>query len=840
MDTKSRNIKDGDRFLEADCERFEFKTLFDNSPHATVVFNDHMKMIECNQAAIDFLGFPNREEMDTGFIDAMTKSIPAFQSTGKASIPLMDRLKSASVSGQIQFDTELYLHGAIHSISVIMKRIPYKDSFVITVYLVDLKEIYDAKNALQQRDRLLVAVNSAASMLMDDNSSDMHEKITSALEVLARAVNVDRAYIWRNRNEDGEIYSAQISVWQRNGNTTELIERPFTEILNQLNASFPGVTNRTGGQVFYHNVNAEAVDGIKSLLVTPMTMNGNLWGFITFENFTDERIFTEEEKNIISSGGLFIASALQREEMMKNLIQTKEEALLSSMAKSEFLSRMSHEIRTPMNAIIGMSAIAERTSDIKRIRECLSRINDSSRQLLSIINDVLDMSKIESGKFEISENEFSFDKMLEHVINVVHVKLEEKNQEFSLNFLNQFDRTVITDELRLTQVLINLLTNAIKFTPDFGKIKMRISMLKTDDETALLHFEIQDNGIGISKEQQKKLFQSFEQVSGIARQFGGTGLGLVICKKITNLMGGDIWVESELGKGSRFIFEVRVRFGGEDKKYDDQIDTDIRILVVDDSKDAIEYFRNILSGFSMHCDTASSGPEALLLIRKAVENDEPYDIIFLDWNMPIMSGMETAREAMTIKGEHGVIVMISVTDRSDIENQMKSLGITNFLPKPVLPSMLYDKIMQNCGVKKSRFNALSVNKIKKYDWSNKRLLIVEDIDINSEILTSLLEDTGVSFGYSKNGLNALEKFMAGEKYDLVLMDIQMPVLNGLEATRRIRALGGYCAEVPILAMSANAFKEDVEISLNAGMNGHIAKPIEVDVLMRVLSGYLDN
>jgi signal transduction histidine kinase/CheY-like chemotaxis protein len=698
-------------------------------------------------------------------------------------------------------------------------------------YIVDMSKTV-------RHGRLLAAVNEVAAMFMAAaDETKAPDKIADALRILSLSINVDRAFLWRNDEEDGVLYSTQLAAWRCRGEAPPLRRLPFDNVLRDM----PGI--RRDGLIDTINVKAsdlppgavdsQATAGMKSLLVTPIILAGRAWGFITFEDYTQERLFEREEEDIIMSGGMLIASSLVRAEMVESLIKAREEALASTNAKSEFLSRMSHEIRTPMNAIIGMAAIARKSADMERVLQCLNRIDDSSRQLLSIINDVLDMSKIESGKFEISVNEFSFEKMLEHVVNVMQVKLDEKHQEFRLVCENFFRRNMIADELRLSQVLINLLTNAIKFTPDYGKIAV-FAGTEGSGDSSVLRVRVKDNGIGISAEQKSKLFNSFEQADGsITRQFGGTGLGLAICKKIINLMGGDIWVESEPGCGASFIFEIEVRWGDQIDYTRKNISDNLRLLVVDDSDEVLDYFTNMLMGFSMTCDTASSGTEALRLVR----GQKPYDIVFLDWSMPVMNGLETAREIISLTDGASEIVMISVVDRSDIREKMDEIGIKHFLPKPILPSMLYDKIVQISGTEARARKTQLIEEV--HDWSGHAVLLVEDIAINREIIIALLEETGLNIKCAENGLEAVRCFEAGEHFDLVLMDVQMPIMDGLAAARHIRALPArHAREVPIVAMTANAFKEDVDQCIKAGMNNHVAKPVEVDMLMRVLTEYL--
>ncbi|MDL2233856.1 response regulator [Ruminococcaceae bacterium OttesenSCG-928-L11] len=514
-----------------------------------------------------------------------------------------------------------------------------------------------------------------------------------------------------------------------------------------------------------------------------------------------------------------------------------KQANQASQAKTDFLSRMSHEIRTPMNAIIGMTEIAKKSDEPERVQYCLSRIERASHQLLGLINDILDISKIEANKLEIVRTEFDFEKMLQTVYNMVQPRVEEKKLNFSFDLEGMLDRRVLSDELRINQVITNLLSNAVKFTPEGGEISVRIRFQQRTDTGALLRVEVKDTGIGISPEEQDKLFQAFEQADGsITRRFGGSGLGLAICKRIMGLMNGRIWVESETGKGACFLFEVPVQFGEmltEEPR--PEADTrEIRVLVIDDSEDVLEYCRHLLGQFHMECDTANSGQAALRLTRQTY-----YDIIFVDWKMPGMDGIETARAIRRWTSPDTIVILISVADWSDIKPQANSIGVTHFLPKPLLPSTLYNTIVNLTGASSVRPDHDQL--AEKHHWENKSILVAEDIEINREILCTLLEPTGVAIECVENGDEATRRFAENpDKYDLILMDVQMPVMDGYEATRRIRGQDSDEARlVPILAMTANAFQEDVQRCLAAGMNGHVAKPLDVNELLSQMAGYLN-
>lgn len=529
-----------------------------------------------------------------------------------------------------------------------------------------------------------------------------------------------------------------------------------------------------------------------------------------------------------------------RKRIQQDLEVAKSEAEKASTIKSDFLSRMSHEIRTPLNAIMGMTAIALKTNDTAKIHQYLAKVDYSSQQLLSLINDVLDMAKIESGKFEIAIHEFHFEEMLQNVINVVRVRLDEKRQDLYLDIPVAYPRKMLSDGLRLSQVLINLLTNAIKFTPENGKIAVRIEERTLDPDTSILHVEVQDNGIGIQEEKLQTLFNPFEQADGgITRKYGGSGLGLSICEKIVSLMDGNIRVESRFGHGSTFIFEVKVGWGEDVATHQLQImPQDLRVLVVDDCEDTLDYFSRILKGIPLHFDAVSRVPQALRLMDRALADGDPYGVIFLDWHMPGLDGRETAYKLRERAPDSVIVILISATEWTEVEQDMTAINVTDFLPKPVLPSVLPDTLVQLSGqaVKSEKTNDST------YDWREKRILLVEDIELNREIILSILEETGVAIDCACDGRQAVTQFQdTNGAYDAILMDMQMPVLDGLGATREIRALSHPRAQrVPIIAMTANAFKEDAQRCMEAGMNNHITKPLEVDVLFSTLSQYLDH
>ena len=516
----------------------------------------------------------------------------------------------------------------------------------------------------------------------------------------------------------------------------------------------------------------------------------------------------------------------------------------ASRAKGEFLSRMSHEIRTPLNAIIGMNSIVMNTDDLEKIHHSHERIDNASRHLLGIINDILDMSKIEAGKFELSSNEFDFEKMLINITNVVNFRVDEKKQNLVINLSKDVPEFIIADELRLSQVITNLLTNAVKFTPENGTIVLGIEKTSEVNEEITLQVEVADNGIGVSEEQKKRLFTSFEQADGsISRKFGGTGLGLAISKRIVELMGGRIWIDSEVGKGSKFTFTIKAQKSKEKKtsKLSTTINKDnLRILVVDDCIETREYFMHVMDAHHLTCDAACGGSEAISKIKNC--GDRPYNIFFVDWQMPEMDGIELTRKIKEIVGDNAVVIMISVADWSSIEKEALSVGIERFIPKPLFPSAIINTINECIGVETTKAENQMQNKFAKrrLTFQGHTILVAEDVEVNREIISAVLEETQISIDFAENGQIAVSMFKEHpDKYSLIFMDIQMPEMDGYEATRKIRALDSpWAKDITIIAMTANVFREDIENCLSAGMNAHVGKPIDIDSLLDKLSQYL--
>jgi len=584
------------------------------------------------------------------------------------------------------------------------------------------QNIQDAREKLEQRDVMLQTVNQVAAILLHSQVNDFTANLWQCMAMLAGTVDVDRVYIWKNHEEDGKLFCTQLYEWSGGAEPQEGNE--YTVDI-QYDTNMPGwketLSNGLCVNDMVRNLSPQeqaqlSPQSILSILVVPVILQDQFWGFVGFDDCHSERIFTENEETILRSASLLVANALLRNEMTVNLHTTAielesalEKAQAASLAKTNFLSNMSHEIRTPMNAIIGMTTIGKTAEGLEKKDYAFGKIEGAAHHLLGIINDILEMSKIEAGKFELVFVEFNLDKLVQKVVSIISYPLDEKRQKLTVDLDAAIPQVLTGDDQRLAQVITNLLSNAHKFTPEEGTIHLGANLEKTENDLYTLKFVVKDNGIGISDEQKQRLFTSFEQAeSSTSRKFGGTGLGLAISKNIVELMGGTIWIESELGHGAAFYFTIRIK-GSSDK-------------------------------------TAGS--------TQGKTADEPVQY----------------------------------------------------------------KTFPGC-----------------------RILLAEDVAINREIVLELLKPQQLVIDCAANGTEAVKRFIAsGGNYDLIFMDVQMPEMDGFEATRQIRALSlPNAKEVPIIAMTANVFREDIEKCLEAGMNDHVGKPLDIDDVLKKLAQYLE-
>ncbi len=554
------------------------------------------------------------------------------------------------------------------------------------------------------------------------------------------------------------------------------------------------------------------------------------------------RLSRREDGSPVTFVGFFID--IDDEKKMEARLEAQradlEDALAAAQhanrAKTTFLNNMSHDIRTPMNAIIGFTSLAAAHIDnTEQVKDYLTKIATSSNHLLSLINDVLDMSRIESGKVKIEEKECSIPEILHDLKTIVQADIMSKQLDFYIDTVDVINEHVMCDRLRLNQILLNLLSNAMKFTKPGGMVSVRILQKRNAPEGyADYEFQVKDTGIGMSPEFLKNVFEPFERertstISGIQ----GTGLGMAITRNIVDMMGGSVSVESEVGKGSTFTVSLQFKTcSGPVRQETIPELLGLRALVADDDFNTCSSVTKMLSDIGMRPDWTTSGKEAVLRVKLAGEQNDEYAVYIIDWLMLDMNGVEVVRRIRGLIGEKTPIIILTAYDWADIEEEARKAGVTAFCSKPIFLSELREVLESPFAVK----NQEEVPQ-EPISFERKKILLVEDNELNQEIAVEILKEAGFSVDVADDGVVAVERMKTAEpgQYDLILMDIQMPVMDGYEATRQIRALENPdIACIPILAMTANAFQEDKKAAIEAGMDGHIAKPIDVSKLFGIL------
>ena len=638
------------------------------------------------------------------------------------------------------------------------------------------------------------------------------EKLDSGMELTLLSANRRfMEYFGGNNNRAAD------SLYNRNvQENMEMIERQKSRIRAGEPLHFTMHVKSRDGQALWLQVNATCVDWQEGCPVY----------LVIFIDITDVTELREMQRKLIA-----------QTEALKDALSVAEQA---NRAKSDFLSRMSHEIRTPMNAIIGMTTIAAAyIEDRKRVEDCLEKIGYSSKHLMTLINDVLDMSKIDAGKMQISHETFSLERTLESITSMVYPQAADKGLTFTVPPVDLSDTVLTGDELRLNQILINLLSNAVKFTPEGGTIRLEIRQLWRRPGRVRLRFTVSDTGVGMSEAFLGHIFDPFEQEDG-RRAGGGTGLGMPITRNLVTLMGGTISVKSRPDQGSTFTVELdfdlpdRENAAPEQKLHAIQ---SLKVLVADDDRDSCIHASLLLQNLGIDSDWVQTGRECVEKVRAAHRSGTDYDVCLVDWRMPDMDGIEATRRMREAVGPDTLIIIITAYDWGAIEQSARAAGANAFLSKPIFASTLYNALLAVTGIEKAVLCPNPGGSLRRPQLAGRHVLLVEDNEINREIAMELLKMVEITVDYAGDGREAVDKFLAfGDNYDLILMDVQMPVMDGYRATQAIRRSGHPRAgSIPIIAMTADAFHEDVVRATEAGMDGHLAKPIDPERLYQTLA-----
>ena len=716
--------------------------------------------------------------------------------------------------------------------------VSYKDMNLLS----DLSFIHELGTSINVTRAYTNPINGVQSIAFCNYITLLKESVTKQAILLRVLPETELKTKWVFPKE--EYKTAELSIIDSNGNyiikgktfkNSSFFE--FYKSYNKISTAaaeelFNKITSTTGSFTMYNSLGEECV-----VSYTPFDTTGG-WSLISMIPKRDLNVATQNWLliGVISSGlvVLFIFDLAVMLVFNKKLKSTAREAESASRAKTDFLSTMSHDIRTPMNAIIGLTTIAEKNiNDQKLVKENLHKIELASNHLLTLINDILDISKVESGKLTLCPQTFSIVETVENLMNLSQPMIKDKNIEFSFHVGHMDKEYLYADQLRLNQIYINILSNAIKYTEAGGKVSVEMKEEPSEKEGCVrLTYKVADTGIGMSPEFMAHLYQPFSrQTDSRVNKIQGTGLGLAITKQMVDLMEGTIDCQSEQGKGTTFTVVLDIPVA-EEQRSDVKL-SKMDVLIVDDDDVVLKTATDILESLDLVVEQASNGLEALGMIKHREENGKNYDLVLVDLKMPDIDGLETIQRIRDELKSNVPIILISSYDWSDVEGKAKEAGVNGFLSKPLFRSTLYDKINEVLGTESK-----STELDNDYsDLEGMNILVTEDNDINWEIISALLAMYGINSERAENGRICLEKMKAAEEgsYDLIFMDIQMPEMNGLDATRAIRALKDpWASSIPIIAMTADAFAENVAECLEAGMQGHIAKPIDIKLVIKTI------
>ncbi|WP_200157300.1 response regulator [Allochromatium vinosum] len=796
-----------------------FRRLFEQSKQAITLIEDGC-FVDVNQAALDMLRLESREQ----FLGLKPSDIsPEYQPDGRPSVEkAQERLQVALESGSNRFEWEHVRADGEHFFAdVLLTPMVFGERQQIHVAWQDITEKKHAEAELARYQRELESlVEQRTSELRHSNERLAHTQF--AMDRVGIGIS------WNNADTGRFLYANDELCRQLGYTYEELLSLTVSDVNHEYPpAAVRQVADELRGSSGCLRLETRhwRKDGSTYPVSTTIYLHqapGEEWFIAFFEDITARKLVEAE------------------------LLRAKEQAEEATLAKSNFLANMSHEIRTPMNAIIGMAHLALQTPLDARQRDYIEKVHRSAEALLGILNDILDFSKIEAGRLDIEQIDFRLEDVMDNLANLVGLKAEEKGLELMFDLPPEVPTALIGDALRLGQILTNLGNNAVKFTEPGGEILIGVRVEAEGADWVCLGFEVRDTGIGMTPEQCGRLFESFSQADmSTTRRYGGTGLGLAICKRLTELMGGEIGVESEPGVGSCFRFSVRLgrqRVAPEGALHVARELLPLRVLVVDDNASARAILTHMLQQLGFGAEAVSSGAEAIARLR-AVETQAPFDLMLLDWKMPGLDGVQTIRalRAEAAVSQVPALIMITAYGREGVRQASADLGVAGFLTKPVAPSALLNTLMHAIGHEVTELTrAASRQEAASEACARLRgahVLLVEDNELNQELALELLTSNGVSVEVAANGQEALDRLAGESHFDGVLMDCQMPVMDGYTATRAIRRRPEL-AGLPVIAMTANVMSGDREKALAAGMNDHIGKPINVRDMFTTMAKWI--